>query len=35
VSAIEPGFPHDFYATDMVRNLAYGGMRDEIDTRAR
>jgi aryl-alcohol dehydrogenase-like predicted oxidoreductase len=31
VSRIEPGFPHDFYAKDMVRTFAYGGTRDLID----
>jgi aryl-alcohol dehydrogenase-like predicted oxidoreductase len=25
------GFPHDFYANDMVNSLVYGGMRDRID----
>ena len=34
-SGIELGFPHDFYAKDMVRGLAYGGMRDKIDARPR
>jgi len=29
-SHIELGFPHDFYAKDMVRAIAYGGMRDQI-----
>jgi aryl-alcohol dehydrogenase-like predicted oxidoreductase len=29
-SRIELGFPHDFYAIDMVRTFAYGGMRDQI-----
>jgi aryl-alcohol dehydrogenase-like predicted oxidoreductase len=29
-SRIELGFPHDFYAKDMVRAIAYGGMRDRI-----
>ena len=29
-SAIEMGFPHDFYATEMVRNFIHGGMRDRI-----
>lgn len=24
------GFPHDFFASDMVRTFAYGGMRDRI-----
>ena len=31
-SAVEGGFPHDFYRTEMVRNLAHGGMRDRIVT---
>jgi aryl-alcohol dehydrogenase-like predicted oxidoreductase len=30
-SRIELGFPHDFFAKDMVRALVYGGMRDKID----
>ena len=29
-SAIEMGFPHDFYASEMVRTFAYGGLRDKI-----
>jgi aryl-alcohol dehydrogenase-like predicted oxidoreductase len=29
-SAIELGFPHEFYQRDMVKNLVYGGMRDRI-----
>jgi aryl-alcohol dehydrogenase-like predicted oxidoreductase len=29
-SAIEMGFPHDFYENEMVRTVAYGGMRDKI-----
>jgi aryl-alcohol dehydrogenase-like predicted oxidoreductase len=29
-SAIELGFPHDFYKRDMVRTYVYGGMRDRI-----
>jgi aryl-alcohol dehydrogenase-like predicted oxidoreductase len=29
-SAIQPGFPHDFYANEMVRTFVYGGMRDQI-----
>jgi aryl-alcohol dehydrogenase-like predicted oxidoreductase len=29
-SAIELGFPHDFYENDLVRTLAYGGMEDKI-----
>jgi aryl-alcohol dehydrogenase-like predicted oxidoreductase len=31
VSAIEPGFPNEFYARDTVRNFVYGGTRDRID----
>jgi aryl-alcohol dehydrogenase-like predicted oxidoreductase len=31
VSRIEMGFPHDFFATEMVRALSHGGMRDKID----
>jgi aryl-alcohol dehydrogenase-like predicted oxidoreductase len=30
-SRIEMGFPQDFFATDMVRSLSFGGMRDQID----
>jgi len=29
-SAIELGFPHDFYDIEMVKALVYGGMRDQI-----
>ena len=29
-SRIELGFPHDFYARELVRGLVYGGMRDQI-----
>jgi len=29
-SAIELGFPHDFYEREMVKNFAYGGLRDQI-----
>jgi len=29
-SAIPLGFPHDFFVSPMVRNFAYGGMRDRI-----
>src|SRR5208282_34925 len=29
-SAIEMGFPHDFYNNEIVRVVAYGGMRDRI-----
>ena len=31
VSRIEMGFPRDFFAKEMVRNFASGGMRDRID----
>ena len=31
VSRIEMGFPHDLYATEMVRSFTSGGMRDRID----
>ena len=31
VSAIELGFPAEFYARDMVRAFIYGGTRDLID----
>ena len=30
-SRIELGFPHDFFKSDLVRQLVYGGMRDSID----
>jgi aryl-alcohol dehydrogenase-like predicted oxidoreductase len=30
-SRVELGFPHDFYANDMVRSMISGGMRDKID----
>jgi aryl-alcohol dehydrogenase-like predicted oxidoreductase len=30
-SAIELGFPHDFYTRDMVRTLVFGGLHDRID----
>ncbi len=30
-SAFELGFPHDFLASDLVRNLMYGGLRDRTD----
>lgn len=29
-SAIQLGFPHDFYADEMVRTFVYGGLRDRI-----
>jgi len=31
ISAIEAGFPNEFYARDTVRNFVYGGTRDRID----
>ncbi len=31
VSAIEFGFPHDFFKTDMVRNFVYNGTFDKIN----
>src|SRR5580692_10861144 len=31
VSRIEMGFPHDFFAKELVRSLSYGGMWDRID----
>ncbi len=31
VSQVELGFPHDFYARDLVKGLVYGGLRDQID----
>ena len=31
VSRIEMGFPHDFFAAEMVRSMSSGGMRDKID----
>ena len=30
-SRVELGFPHDFYARDLVKGLVYGGLRDQID----
>jgi aryl-alcohol dehydrogenase-like predicted oxidoreductase len=30
-SRVELGFPHDFYARDMVKALVYGGFGDRID----
>lgn len=30
VSAIEPGFPHDFLASDAVKQVLYGGTFDQI-----
>jgi len=29
-SAIEMGFPHDFYEKEMVKTFVYGGLRDKI-----
>jgi len=29
-SAIELGFPHDFYENEMVKTFVYGGLRDKI-----
>jgi aryl-alcohol dehydrogenase-like predicted oxidoreductase len=29
-SAIELGFPHDFYRNELVKTFAYGGLRDQI-----
>jgi len=29
-SAIEMGFPHDFYENEMVKTIMYGGLRDKI-----
>jgi aryl-alcohol dehydrogenase-like predicted oxidoreductase len=29
-SQVELGFPHNFFAKEMVRTLIYGGMRDQI-----
>ncbi|HUO30850.1 MAG TPA: aldo/keto reductase [Bryobacteraceae bacterium] len=29
-SAIELGFPHDFYRMEMVKAMIYGGMRERI-----
>jgi aryl-alcohol dehydrogenase-like predicted oxidoreductase len=31
VSAIDPGFPKEFFSRDTVRNFVYGGTRDQID----
>ncbi len=31
-SAVQLGFPHEFYERDMVRAFAYGGLRDRIVT---
>jgi diketogulonate reductase-like aldo/keto reductase len=30
VSAVPLGFPHDFYRQELVRGIAYGGLRDKI-----
>ena len=32
-SAVEMGFPHNFYAKDMVRALVYAGHRDKIEAK--
>ena len=29
-SQIDPGFPYHLYAKELVRAIAYGGMRDQI-----
>jgi aryl-alcohol dehydrogenase-like predicted oxidoreductase len=29
-SAIDLGFPHDFYERELVKNMVYGGMREQI-----
>ncbi|MGB9235151.1 MAG: aldo/keto reductase [Terriglobales bacterium] len=29
-SAIEMGFPHDFYEKEMIKTIVYGGLRDKI-----
>jgi diketogulonate reductase-like aldo/keto reductase len=29
-SAIELGFPYDFYERELVKNMVYGGLRDQI-----
>jgi aryl-alcohol dehydrogenase-like predicted oxidoreductase len=29
-SAVELGFPHDFYEYELVKSMIYGGMRDRI-----
>ncbi|HKM56004.1 MAG TPA: aldo/keto reductase [Isosphaeraceae bacterium] len=31
ISQIEPGFPHEFYTRDLVKDLVYGGLRDKLD----
>ena len=31
VSRIELGFPHDFLSTKEIKDIVYGGMRDQID----
>src|SRR4029077_1220145 len=31
VSKIEMGFPHDFFDREMVRAVAFGGLKDAID----
>jgi aryl-alcohol dehydrogenase-like predicted oxidoreductase len=34
VSHIELGFPHDFLASPVIRDVVFGGTQDEIDTQA-
>lgn len=29
-STIELGFPYDFYERELVKNMVYGGLRDQI-----
>jgi aryl-alcohol dehydrogenase-like predicted oxidoreductase len=31
VSAVEMGFPHDFLASESIRNIVFGGLGDRID----
>jgi len=31
VSRVEPGFPHDFLASENIRDLVFGGSFDRID----
>ena len=35
VSRIELGFPHDFLASDPIRDIVYGGIFDKIDNHCR
>ena len=30
VSAVAPGFPHDFFEFDPVKAIVFGGLRDRI-----